>query len=46
MIKLMLTAMVIGVLFFLSACATSNEPPSMIYPDQKESPGNYPIRTL
>ena len=41
MIKLVCTAAVIGVLFFLASCASMNEPPSVIYPSTSDDPRNY-----
>jgi hypothetical protein len=46
MVRCILALLAIGVLFFLTACATLNklnEPPATIYPDRNESPGNYKL---
>jgi hypothetical protein len=46
MIRCILAIVVIGMLFYLAACASFNEPPATIYPDRNESPGNYKLDPL
>lgn len=43
MIKVVCTAAVIGILFFLASCASMHEPPSVIYPSTSEDPVGYAI---